>query len=160
MRSLKGYTSPGGASNVHVSLMEAQDITFRIRAVRGAVVQLLTTPYGFDAPSYILHIGSDDNTKTKLHVQSPFNETHVEVSTPQILDVVELRSFWMSWHDGLFQFGSGMSIGSQPLLTFVDAYPDLRQNFYTLALSSAGDSIFTEWEFGEHIGEYIARQRM
>jgi hypothetical protein len=149
VRSVKAYSQINQQfRTVHRSLLDMLNVTFRVRAAHGASVLLLSTPGNIQAPSYQVDIGAQDNTKTIIRVKSATGETTVEQDTKDILSIIELRPFWISWTNGTLKFGTGSIVDASTVISVADPQPAYRRDVHSLAVSSESATI-AEWEFGD-----------
>jgi len=147
--SSRAYTFPNrGFSTLHRSLLDTLQTVFRVRSASDAKVALLSIPGNFKAPSYELVIGAAQNTMTVLRCRSVTGDVVFDIDTPDILNVDELRSFWIGWTNGTITFGKGEAVGINRLLRFQDPNPTYRKYIHSLAVASEGEST-AEWEFGD-----------
>jgi len=149
VRSVKTYTkSSQQFRTVHRSLLDTNNITFRVRALSDARLLLLSTPGNVQAPSYEIEIGAEDNTKTLLRVRSVVGDITIEQVTKDILNVAELRPFWISWMNGTIKFGTGSVVGLSQVIFVTDPQPTFRKDVHSIAVSSSS-LMRAEWEFGD-----------
>jgi Farnesoic acid 0-methyl transferase len=136
-----------GYFTLHQSIIDIQQIVFKVRSTNDAKIALLSVPSNVRAWSYELTIGAKMNTVTTLSYNSPSGDNVHEVSTLGILSDSELRSFWLTWVDGSVKFGRGSVVGVSEVLTFTDPDPAYRRFIHSLAVASLADEK-AEWEFG------------
>lgn len=149
VKSTRVYTSSDQLYRTfHRSLLDAQGTVFKVKAAHDALISLLRVPSNFKAPSYEIVIGTAGNTKTVLHIKSELSNLVYEVFTPSILSSDELRAFWVSWVNGMVQFGTGELVGENVLLYYNDPQPAYRRYVHSLAVASGLD-VAAEWEFGD-----------
>ena len=149
VRSVKTFTKPSQQfRTVHRSLLDTNNVTFRVRAQSDARILLLSTPGNIRAPSYEIDIGAEDNTKTVLRVRSVIGEITVEQGTADILSATELRPFWISWMNGTVKFGRGSMAGTSQVISITDPQPTFRKDVHSIAVSSTTVTL-AEWEFGD-----------
>ena len=149
VKSARVYTSSNQLyRTLHRSLLDAQGTVFKVKAAHDAMISLLSVPSNFNAPSYEIVIGANGNTMTVLHLKSELNDVIFQVYTPNILNADELRSFWVSWLDGMVHFGTGEVVGQNALLNYTDPQPLYRKYVHSIAVAS-GTDVLAEWEIGE-----------
>jgi Farnesoic acid 0-methyl transferase len=142
------YTTPDrGYVTLHRSLLDNQQTLFKVRATSDARIALLSVPSNFRAPSYEITVGARQNTVTTLRCRSPSGDIVFNVDSPDILSARELRTFWIRWMNGTFEFGKGEVIGVTRVLMYEDPDPTYSKHVLSLAVSSLVNET-TEWEFG------------
>jgi Farnesoic acid 0-methyl transferase len=63
------------------------------------------------------------------------------VSTPNILDANEFKSFWISWINGTISVGQGIIVGSSSFMTYTDPSPSA-VNYIALSGYNTPGSVF------------------
>ena len=63
------------------------------------------------------------------------------VSTPNILDVNNFKSFWISWINGVIRVGKGNVVGNDMFLSYNDTSP-IAVNYVALSGWEAAGSAF------------------
>lgn len=144
---LKAYTlAAQGYRTVHRSLIDQTQLVFKVRAQKDAKVALLIVHGNIRTASYEVEIGAQGNSKCLLKVKTSVGDIVSEVNTPSVLNEMELRAFWISWHNGTVRFGSGDSVDQNQLLSVVDPQPAYRRHIHSAAVAT-GDGPNGEWEF-------------
>ncbi len=100
---------------------------FTVLACKDVEVILLTAILGGDI-AFILTIGADANTKTKLNLA---DELLMEIPTPEIVSCSEERTFALRWHDDAFELYQNGLNGRQ-IMAYSGEYLHMILSVYTI----------------------------
>lgn len=103
--------------------------------------------------AYEIIIGSAGNTKSTVLRYDGLGityETVAEEDTPGVLDCIEVRYFWVSWHNGLLELAIGSSNGRR----LVDWKDDNPHSVNALTLVS-GANHASSWRYSHAQGKSI-----
>ena len=97
-------------------------MVFKVRACNDAHVQLSEYIDLNAQLTYVVVIGGGYNTRSFIRrYKGGPNEALVD--TPRILDCDKLRTFWVSWSDGVIEAGQGPLVGDQKFIGWTDPEP-------------------------------------
>ena len=122
-----------------------KSLTVDIRSCAEAHLHLLS--FYTDPQSYEVVIGAESNTKTSLYRETSTSVIHSE-NTPDVLDCLESRTFWISWENGHIDVREE-SLAGNSLLTWTDTNP---LEVHMMALSSGPGSEGAEWIYSINAG--------
>ena len=127
---------------------------FRVRSCADARVELLSHGTNTSAVSYILDIGSNENSMTTLSkVVNGNPQILAEEETPYILNCDALKDFWLMFNvNGKFEFGAGAWM-DKPLLSFTDGTPQPTHAISLRSTRMGREPTF--WEFYRATGKDI-----
>ena len=126
-------------------------LVFMLRGCNDAMLALNYIPGDVSMLSYIIYIGIDGNSKTRLvkkGFEDLFNHTY---DSPDIINCWEDRAFWVHWGGSYIEFGKGTTPGSEPVGTLYD--PDLLQ-IHGLSLASQ-NSVRCRWQLPKFSGQSL-----
>ena len=104
-------------------------------------------PFYTEPQSYEVVIGAESNTKTSLYRETSTSVIHSE-NTPDVLDCLESRTFWISWENGQIDVREE-SLAGNSLLSWTDTNP---LEVHMMALSSGPGSEGAEWIYSINAG--------
>ena len=102
--------------------------------------------------AYEVVIGAESNTKTSLYRETSTSVIHSE-NTPDVLDCLESRTFWISWENGQIDVREE-SLAGNSLLSWTDTNP---LEVHMMALSSGSGSEGAEWTYSTSAGRCADR---
>ena len=106
----------------HLTVIGRTSNIFSLKACHDGHVGLAEVVGLSSLTMYEIVIGGWQNSKSVIR-RARQGTIEVEASTPNILDCNSARNFWLSWEDGVIQFGTGGIVGQTRILSYTDPNP-------------------------------------
>ena len=138
----------------YVGLSQLIDcFSFKVQASSNAEVSLWPMVGAYDSEYYVIVIGSHDNSKVEL-LHSIAHEATVVVSKDKErpLDPNHIRTFWVTWVNGLIRCGSGPVFHQMEFLKYQDPHGII---FNGLTMGTPQTDGNGHWQLGEIQGERV-----
>jgi hypothetical protein len=115
---------------------------FQLQTCLQAEIVLAVTPFSATTDGYSVKLG-DVSWITRL-----FNSEVASIDTPGLLDCYALRTFWITWYDGIVRLGHG-KMNSNKLLEFPDTS---HLAIAALSLQTSGSPGGGQWQVTKSSG--------
>jgi len=118
---------------------------FSLQGCQSAHVQLAATPFKQDSNGFRIVIGDVSKILDYLG-----NTEFVSVNTPNLLHCLSLRTYWVSWADGI-RVGTG-KVNFNQLMEYRD--PSMTK-LVAISLQSSTQSTELEWLINRRLGQLL-----
>ena len=106
-----------------VSTTDITGVVFEVLADKNAYIALCAVEGQIDYDAYEIQIGIENNQVTVIYPKLNDATNQVRASTPNVLDHLQFRAFWISWSYGVIRVGKGGNLHVNELLSYTDPAP-------------------------------------